>query len=102
MNIGRLPVEFRDRTKQFAAGAIRLFVKFAFSPNSCFVPGLPLPRMFVKPRERDPMKNLFPNSEAHFRKPMNLKCGWNCSAKNAASSQRKRSQWKKKLANSWR
>ena len=27
MNIGRLPVEFRDRTKQFAAGAIRLFVK---------------------------------------------------------------------------
>ncbi len=27
MNQGRLPVEFRNRTKAFAAGAIRLFVK---------------------------------------------------------------------------
>jgi four helix bundle protein len=27
MNQGRLPVEFRDRTKRFAAAAIRLYVK---------------------------------------------------------------------------
>jgi four helix bundle protein len=27
MNIGRLPVEFRDRTKRFAVWAIRLYVK---------------------------------------------------------------------------
>ena len=27
MNQGRLPIEFRDRTKQFGAGVIRLFVK---------------------------------------------------------------------------
>lgn len=27
MNLGRLPIEFRDRTKKFASATIRLFIK---------------------------------------------------------------------------
>ncbi len=41
---GRLPAEFRDRTKQFAAGVIRLFVKLPKSREEMRVLGKQLLR----------------------------------------------------------
>ncbi len=44
MNQGRLPAEFRNRTKSFAAGVIRLFVKLPKGREEVRVLGKQLPR----------------------------------------------------------
>ena len=89
MNQGRLPVEFRERTKRYASATIRLFAKLPKGRDEIRVLGKQFLRagtsVAAHVRERRELartKSSYPNLEAHCRKPdRNLKCGWSCLGK---------------------
>jgi hypothetical protein len=93
MREGRLPLEFRDRAKGFAAKVIRLYVKLPKEREEVRVCGRQLLRagtsVAAHVREASPhdlMRNLYQNLAEPSKKLMNPNSGLNSSANNVASS----------------
>jgi hypothetical protein len=105
MREGRLPKDFRDRTKQFAALIIRLYVELPKGREEIQVCAKQFLRagtsVAVHAREasRARSDDLCPNLAEHFRKQMKASFGWNSCVRNVASVLIKRRLSSKKPMN---
>jgi hypothetical protein len=110
MNKGRLSEKFRNRTKAFAAGAIRLFVKLPKQREEVRVLGKQLLRSGAsvaahvreeRRREHVQTTSSYPNWAVHCKRQTSRRFGWSYCVRNVGLRPLLRNRWKSNPPNCW-